>query len=187
MNLRFTTGGTPAPRVVCVYLLKTKTPLPSSLFPVLPVARMIDHILLLDEDETIGSVIQKVDSLNTARVAIVAGGNHSPLHNPLSVRLLERRARDRSMTVAVISDDEFTRWLCEEAGLRTYSTVEAFKGGMWSPTNRLTALLHSLPLNSWTSGAAGLAVLGVLLLVLYFVLPAATIVIAPTARSFPWM
>ncbi|HUZ77204.1 MAG TPA: baseplate J/gp47 family protein [Chloroflexota bacterium] len=143
-----------------------------------------DHILLLDEGESIGSVLNRVDASTTQRIAIVAG-ERSPLHNPVSIRLLQRRARDRALQLAVISDDEFTRRLCRETGLPAYSTLEAFKDGMWSPSNRVAAALRSMPLDSWFSRVFGGILLLVLLAVLYLVLPAATITVAPASRPFP--
>ncbi|GEM_PF-3477399 len=136
------------------------------------------------DNENIASILLKIELLGAREVAIVVQPHLKVFRNPVAMRLLQRKAEDLGIAVALISDDEMTRQLCAEAGFANYSTIEEFqRDATWRDFYDRPPEPARRPLATWVSAIAGLVLLGVIGWVGYFVLPAATILVTPSVES----
>jgi len=83
--------------------------------------------LKLDDNESIASIVLKLEQLSAREIAIVAPRSLKVFRNPVSMRLLQRKADDLGIAVTIISEDSFTRQLCSETGFSHYTNVETFR------------------------------------------------------------
>jgi hypothetical protein len=143
-----------------------------------------NEALTFAHNESIASILLKLEQLGSDEIAIVAKPNLRVFRNPVSMRLLQRKAEDMGIAVSLISDNEMIRQLCAEIGFGNYSSVEAFKRDntrrRYFEKPRSSAKRH---LSTWLSAVAALLMLALIAWVGYFVLPAATVTVAPAVTS----
>ena len=137
--------------------------------------------LTFAQNEGIGSILSKLDGLPSREIAIVAPPHLRVFRNPVSMRLLQRKAEDIGLEVTIISEDELTRQLCAEIGFACYSDANGFRRENSTP-RRFEQSLSGTRLR-WVSVAAGLGLLAFIFFVGYFALPAASIIITPASTA----
>lgn len=137
--------------------------------------------LTLTDNESIASILLKLERSPTSEVAIVAAPGLRVFRNPVSMRLLQRKAEDLGLEVTVISQDEMTRNLCAEIGFNCWSDVDGV-GRDNSTPRRFEPPLPALRAQ-WVSVAAALCLLVLIFFIGWFVLPAASITITPASAA----
>jgi hypothetical protein len=137
--------------------------------------------LTFAENENIASILLKMERLPGRELAIVAPPHLRVFRNPVSMRLLQRKAEDLGLEVIIISRDEMTRQLCAEVGFGCYGDVTGFRRENSRP-RRFEQQLLATRLR-WVSAVAGLCLLALILFVGYFVLPAASITVTPASTA----
>lgn len=140
--------------------------------------------LKLEENESVASILLKLEQLGAREAAIVAPPGLKVFRNPVSMRLLQRKAEDLGIAVTLISNDERTRKLCAETGFGCYSDVEAFRrDDIRRKYHDRPKAIAGMPFGSRMSviGALGLVLL--IAIVGYVVLPAASITVVPEATA----
>ncbi|MHB8619912.1 MAG: baseplate J/gp47 family protein, partial [Chloroflexota bacterium] len=144
----------------------------------------LEYLLAVRPDENIAAILRKLEAVPAGRVIITSTDTVATFRNPVSIRLLARRAHDLALAVAIVTDDDFTRWLCEQVGLPAFATVKSVRHprSALSITREGLARAH-LRLGGWVSGVLGLAVLAAVALLLFFVLPAATVTVTPAPKA----
>ncbi|HLY67022.1 MAG TPA: hypothetical protein VKU60_15920, partial [Chloroflexota bacterium] len=138
--------------------------------------------LKLEENESIASILLKLEALAAREIAIVAPPHLKAFRNPVSMRLLQRKAEDLGIAVTVISQDGMTRQLCAETGFGYFPNVEAFK------RNDIRREFHDRPrsiarpaVSTRFSAIAAGCILAFVLVVGYVAMPAASISVSPAA------
>src|SRR5205823_5490840 len=143
-----------------------------------------DEAVTFADNESIASILLKLEQVRSDEIAIVVRPNLRVFRNPVSMRLLQRKAEDLGIVVSLISDDEMIRQLCAETGFSTYSNIEAFKR---DNTRRRyydqRPAAARAPFSTWLSAGAAVLMIGLILWAGYFVLPAATVTAAPSVAS----
>ncbi len=137
--------------------------------------------LVVADNEPIASILLKLEQLPDRDVAILAAPKNGSLRNPVSMRLLQRKAEDLGLDISVVSQDDMTRQLCAEIGFGCYPSLESYQqesGAGHSP--REWVLGGRL---AWASAVSGLCLLALASLIAYFVLPAATITLVPASKT----
>jgi len=137
--------------------------------------------LTFAENENIASILLKMERLPGRELAILAPPHLRVFRNPVSMRLLQRKAEDLGLEVTIISQDEMTRQLCAEVGFGCYGDVTGFRRENSRP-RRFEQQLLATRLR-WVSAVAGLCLLALILFVGYFVLPAASITVTPASTA----
>jgi hypothetical protein len=138
--------------------------------------------LALAENESIASILLKLERVPSREIAIVAPSHLRVFRNPVSMRLLQRKAEDLGIDVTIVSDDELTRHLCLETGFGCYASVDAFTRDASRPRGYEVALPR-FSYASWVSAVAGLGLVGLIAFVGYFVLPAASVTVTPASST----
>jgi len=133
----------------------------------------------LADDENIASILLKLEQVPTNEVAIVVPPQLRTFRNPVSMRLLQRKAEDLGIDVTIVTQDEMTRRLCAEVGFGCYADVESFKRDNSRP--RRLEQAPPAPRFGLLSLVAGLCLVSLVAFVAYFVLPAATITVTPAS------
>ena len=137
--------------------------------------------LTFADNESIASILLKMERVPSHEIAIVAPPGLRVFRNPVSMRLLQRKAEDLGLEVTVISQDDMTRQLCSEAGFGCYPDVSGVRRENATP-RRFEQPLPAGRLG-WVSAAAGLCLLALIVFVGWFILPAASISVAPAAAQ----
>ncbi|MBV8087807.1 MAG: baseplate J/gp47 family protein [Chloroflexi bacterium] len=137
------------------------------------------------DNESIASILFKLESLPGEHVVIVTRPTLRVFRNPVAMRLLQRKAEDLGITVSFVKPDEMTRNLCAETGFAVYGSLDELK------RDTIRRDYHGLPEpavkrlgGSWLSLAAGACVLALAVLTGYYVLPAASITLEAAAKPF---
>jgi hypothetical protein len=141
------------------------------------------EVLGLENGENISSVLVKLEDYAGKYLAVIPNGAGDVLRNPVNVRLLQRRAEDLGMLLAVISNDEFTAWLCHQAGIATFTNLHALENAASGGMNLLPDFRKLLRLGRWVSSGAALAVLVCCAVVVYLVVPAASVTVVPRPQT----
>lgn len=136
--------------------------------------------LTFADNESIASILLKLEQVPTREIAIVAPSNLRVFRNPVSMRLLQRKAEDLGLDITIISDDEMTRQLCAEIGFGCYGNVKSFKRENTRPRSYDGP---GLGRQTILSGVAGLCLAALAGIVALFVLPSATVEIVPGSSS----
>jgi hypothetical protein len=139
--------------------------------------------LELAPNENIASILLKVERVAGQDVTIVAPAGMRVLRNPVSMRLLERKAEDLGIGVTVISEDDQARQLCLRSGFSCYATLDGAAHDDGRGPRRFDTPLPRFGQLTRVSAAAALCLLGLIVFVAYFVLPAASITISPVASD----
>ncbi|MFI5266636.1 MAG: hypothetical protein ACHQ7M_04580, partial [Chloroflexota bacterium] len=137
--------------------------------------------LTFADNESIASILLKMERLPSRELAIVAPPHLRVFRNPVSMRLLQRKAEDLGLDVTVISQDEMTRQLCAEIGFGCYGDENGFRRENSRP-RRFDQSLPAARLR-WVSVVAGVCLLALIFFVGYFVLPAASIMVTPASTA----
>jgi hypothetical protein len=140
--------------------------------------------LKLEQNESVASILLKLEQLGAREVAIVAPPELKAFRNPVSMRLLQRKAQDLGIALTIISSHPFTRQLCAETGFTHYADLDAFRRDdirrKFHDRPKATA---RRPFGSRLSIAGGLALLALITIVGSVVLPAATVTVVPEATT----
>ena len=137
--------------------------------------------LKLAANESIASILPKLERVASNEIAITAPPGFRAFRNPVSMRLLQRKAEDLGLEVTIISQDEMTRHLCAEIGFHFWHDVGDFKRDNAVP-RRFEAPLPAASMQ-WISRAAAGGLMLLIALVGWFVLPAASITITPASTA----
>ncbi|HLG73908.1 MAG TPA: baseplate J/gp47 family protein [Chloroflexota bacterium] len=133
-------------------------------------------------NESIASILLKMEQVPGPEIAIVAPPELKVFRNPVSMRLLQRKAEDLGLDVTVISDDELTRSLCAEIGFGCYGNVKSFRQensrsrGQGEP---------AFARRSIVSAVGGLCLAALAGFIAFFVMPAASVTVTPVATNLP--
>jgi hypothetical protein len=137
--------------------------------------------LTFADNESIASILSKMEHVPSREIAILAPPHLRVFRNPVSMRLLQRKAQDLGLDVTIISQDEMTRQLCAEIGFGCYGEEKGFR----RENSRPRHLEMALPPTRlrWVSVAAGGCLLALVFFVGWFVLPAASITVTPASTA----
>ncbi|MBV9120998.1 MAG: baseplate J/gp47 family protein [Chloroflexi bacterium] len=149
-----------------------------------PPARRWEQVLTFTDNESIASILLKLDALSVREIAIVTRPALPVFRNPVAMRLLQHKAQDLGLDVSIISADPMTQALCDELGFSIYNSPDAFRRETIRRGFLDTgALKLRRPAGSWVSYAVCLALAGLIAFVTMAVLPAASISLVPGVKT----
>lgn len=136
--------------------------------------------LTFAKNESIASILLKLERVPSRSVAILATPDLAVFRNAVSMRLLQRRAEDLGLDITLISNDRMTRQLCAEIGFGCYSDASSFRRENAQPHYRREPRVAGDMIVAAVAGLAFAILAGFMALV---VLPSAAITITPVASN----